>query len=258
MILILKNNQKSKINIRELTALNEQVSKQKTELEKKNKEKDRILQVVAHDLRNPIGGITMLIEMVETEIPGSKDYNEAIVLIKSASQSALSLINELLGYSSGMNGRLVKEPVDITKLVNECVKLLQFKAIEKNQQIHADLPKSELLITANKEKITRVMNNLIGNAIKFSPADRAINVAVERKERSVVITVKDSGIGIPEKLQPAVFDMFTSAKRYGTADEKSFGLGLSICKQIVEAHGGKIWFESAEGEGTTFHVSLPL
>ena len=98
---------------------------------------------------------------------------------------------------------------------------------------------------------------MISNAIKFSPSGASIVVSIFEDDDQVVISVEDNGIGIPEKLRAQVFNMFTTAQRPGTAGEKSFGLGLSICQQIIENHHGKIWFESKVNTGTTFHISLP-
>jgi signal transduction histidine kinase len=109
----------------------------------------------------------------------------------------------------------------------------------------------------NREKIWRVVSNLISNAIKFSQAGAIIIVKAKEFKKEVRIEVKDQGIGIPDKLKAQVFNMFTDAKRPGTEGEKSFGLGLSICQQIVEKHNGRIWFESNIENGTTFYFSLP-
>jgi len=118
-------------------------------------------------------------------------------------------------------------------------------------------PKTPEEILINRERIWRVISNLISNAIKFSNKGGVINIGINELENDVEIFIKDHGIGIPEKMKPMIFNMFTEAKRSGTAGEKSFGLGLSICRQIVENHGGKIWFESKPGEGTTFFIKLP-
>jgi two-component system sensor histidine kinase VicK len=138
------------------------------------------------------------------------------------------------------------------------VELLRFKAAEKGQKILLETPDKQQELLISREKIWRVISNLISNAIKFSPTGETITVKVTNNADAVVISVKDNGIGIPEKLQTEVFNMFTSAQRPGTDGEKSFGLGLSICRQIVEKHNGKIWLESSDGHGTTFFVSLPV
>jgi signal transduction histidine kinase len=104
----------------------------------------------------------------------------------------------------------------------------------------------------------RVVSNLIANAIKFSPTGAIINVVMKVDAGHVLIAVEDYGIGVPEEMKDKIFDMYTEAKRPGTAGEQPFGLGLAISKQIVEAHNGRIWFVSRPGNGTTFFVQLPV
>ena len=108
------------------------------------------------------------------------------------------------------------------------------------------------------EKFRRVIRNLITNAIKFSPEYSKIKVSAEIREGHLLVKVKDKGIGIPDQLKDKIFDPFTTAKRFGTSGEKPIGLGLSIAKQIVEAHGGEIWFKSNEGGGTSFYIEIPV
>jgi two-component system sensor histidine kinase VicK len=98
----------------------------------------------------------------------------------------------------------------------------------------------------------------MGNAIKFSYENSSIQLSLTQAEGKVLITVKDSGIGIANKGSEHIFDMFTESKTYGTKGEKPHGIGLSIALQVARAHGGDIWFESEEGKGTTFYLSLPL
>src|SRR6202042_2421381 len=105
-----------------------------------------------------------------------------------------------------------------------------------------------LNINIDRERIERMINNLLGNAIKFSTVGQEIVIELEQKDKTVLITVKDNGIGIPPEMQNEVFNIFGSTRRKGTAGEKSFGLGLSICKQIAEAHDGKIWVQSHPGK----------
>ena len=102
------------------------------------------------------------------------------------------------------------------------------------------------------------MNNLIVNAIKFSPEGSPIKIECRKWENKVLVTISDAGLGIPDEIQNKIFDPFTSARRTGTQGEKPFGLGLYICKQIIEAHEGKIWLDSEAGKGTTFFVELPV
>lgn len=108
----------------------------------------------------------------------------------------------------------------------------------------------------NNDKFSRVISNLISNAVKFSHSNSTILITTQYTTESVLIKVADNGIGIPKQMQEVIFDKFTKAGRKGTAGEKSFGLGMSIVKQIVELHGGKIWLESEENKGTTIYIEL--
>ena len=106
-------------------------------------------------------------------------------------------------------------------------------------------------------KFMQAFNNLISNAIKFTHDQGTIKVTIEDQVSKVLFTVADNGIGIPENLQPALFDKFTSSRREGIKGEKSIGLGMSIIQKIVELHQGRVWFESQEGQGATFYMEVP-
>ena len=261
--LVFINWKRSKRDIKIVNALNRQVSLQKVDLEKSLddlkasiSEKDRILRAVAHDLRNPIGGIASLTLAMEDD-DFTPEQRELINLIRETSNDTLELISELLEVTNDGKSTLKKELVDINTLTGKSVDLLRFKASEKNQQIDLQVLQQPGELLISREKIGRVLGNLITNAIKFSPRGGVISVCIRDLKRDVEISVKDNGIGIPENMQREIFNMFTEAKRPGTAGEKSFGLGLSISKQIVESHNGTIWVESKPGSGSTFYVRLP-
>ena len=256
--LVYLNFKKSKSTNNTLTTLNIKINSQKTELEKANNDKDRILRVVAHDLRNPIGGIASLTQTMLNDGVEDEKNKQLLQLIERTSSNSLNLINELLQTNNQEQGSIEKQPTDITQLVQQTALMLQFKAKEKAQTIQTNLPQQAITLQISAEKIERVIGNLIGNAIKFSPQLATIVVALQQTETHILISVKDDGIGIPKAQLQEVFTMFGQAKRKGTDGEKSFGLGLSICKQIIEAHNGKIWVESEEGKGSIFTVSLPL
>ena len=266
LILVYQSWRKSKRNIKLLTSLNNRVNEQKQRLEQvladlrfSHNEKDRILRVVAHDIRNPIAAIVSLTDLMMADKSGyTEEQVEFLELIIEACTNALTLTKDILEVSTPNKDTLVTELVDINTLLSNCISLLRFKADEKKQEIILYPLESPLSVRINKEKIWRVINNLVVNAIKFSHNNSLIEVSAIELENEILITVKDSGVGIPDQFKDKVFEMFTAAKRLGTAGEKSYGLGLSICKQIIESHGGTITFESKEGEGTTFLVTLPL
>ena len=263
IFLVYRNWTRSKNDVLVVSTLNKQISQQKNDLEEtlselklSSQEKDRILRTVAHDLRNPIGGIVSLTNaMLDDEY--TEDQKVLIKLVNGTSYNSLELINEILEATNITASSINKEPVEINSLVSNSVEILSFKAAEKDQHIITELLDKPRELFISQEKIWRVISNLISNAIKFSPNDTAINVKVTNGNNEVKISVSDNGIGIPDDIKDEVFNIFTNAKRSGTAGEKSFGLGLSICQQIIENHNGKIWFESNAGLGTTFYVSLP-
>jgi signal transduction histidine kinase len=263
-ILVRRNLKRNKRTLTELTAKNEAILRQQEQLEhllaavdRKNREKDRILQVVAHDLRSPIGGIKMMSDMILGR--DQRHQAEMLGFIRNGASNCLDLVNELLQESfSGLGMVLDKSVLDLRKLVAECAQLMQFTAAEKDQEISTVLPAEKQPILADAGKLSRVVNNLLSNAIKFSKERGAIVLSLSRNGQYHRITVRDYGIGIPIADQHQVFDTFTLSRRPGTNGERSFGFGLSISKQIIEAHGGKIGFSSHEDQGSEFYLDLPL
>jgi signal transduction histidine kinase len=224
-------------------------------LEQSQRENTNLMKVVAHDLRNPIGGITSLSEMMLQEDGRSNEDITMLQLIHTSGKNSLELVNDLL-----ISNTLIKDPekeaVDLYLMLHYCVDLLLYRAHQKKQKLV--LKALHVKVLASREKMWRVVSNLIANAIKFSPEFSEISVQMELLASStVVIKVEDHGIGIPAAMKDKIFDMFTEAKREGTGGEKPFGLGLAISRQIVEAHGGTIRFHSVPDQGTTFYVELP-
>ncbi|EHQ30211.1 tetratricopeptide repeat-containing sensor histidine kinase [Mucilaginibacter paludis] len=264
VFLVLYNWRRSKQNVALLSELNRTVNEQKRqletsllELEYSSKEKDRILRAVSHDLRNPIGGIASLTTLLLVEQGLDNEQIELLKLIQETADNSLELINEILEATGVLTSSIItRQYVDINMLLSHSVDLLRFKAAEKNQKIMLEVLDKPEELYISREKIWRVLSNLISNAIKFSPQGSVIGVKLSVEDDKIKIAVKDQGIGIPADIKDQVFNMFTEAKRPGTAGEKSFGLGLSISKQITESHNGEIWFESTPGEGTTFYVRL--
>ena len=175
-------------------------------------------------------------------------------MIETSCNNSIILIHDLIKEQQA-NGENSKEPVDIFRIVQYCVNMLQSKADEKSQRFN--LQGEPILIAANRAKIWRVISNILNNAIKFSPENTVINVWLQKKGESLLFSVQDHGIGIPATLKDKIFTLQPEASREGTAGEESNGLGLSISQQIVEEHNGRIWFESNEGNGSTFYVELP-
>ena len=266
ILFVFQNLIKSKQNIIRLAQLNDDVKEQKSKLERALKaleisanEKDRILRAVAHDVRSPVNSIHALTDLILTdEIRLTVEQKEYLKMIKDACYSTLDLSKEILEAASSIKAEnLEKEWFDLNALLKSNIELLRIKAAEKNQKIYFSVIDGKKDIFADKNKIARVIINLVNNAIKFSPSGGEIEVSLQEKNNTYRVSIKDNGIGIPEDMKNKIFDMFTDAKRPGTGGEKPFGLGLSICKHIVDAHNGRVWCESVVNKGATFHVSLP-
>ncbi|MBA4260248.1 MAG: hypothetical protein C0446_13875 [Chitinophaga sp.] len=228
------------------------------ELSKNKEERDRILNVVAHDLRSPLSGIAGISKMMRTDETVSDNSKEMFSLIEQNAESTLRLINDLMQTNTSSIDQYQFEEVDLNKLVQHTLQMLVFTAKEKQIIIEADITKHPIVVRVDKDKIDRVISNLVTNAVKFSNSGSFIHVSLTKSDSYAEITVRDNGIGIPEYLQEKIFDLFTTAKRKGTAGEKSFGLGLAICKKIIEVHSGQIKLESIDGQGSSFIVQLPL
>jgi signal transduction histidine kinase len=245
-----KTNDVLKMQFRQLESTSEA-------LEQTNHDYARLIKVVAHDLRNPIGAINSLSSLLLEDDVSPDERKEFVQLINESSNNCINLITDLLETNFNLKeSELQKEQINLPPFLLQTVKLLIFRAKEKGQELVLKEPVNKSVF-ADRTKILRVMNNLIINAIKFTPLGGMIEISTQRSPEGIVILVKDNGIGISKEARTKIFDPFTSSKREGTSGEQPFGLGLFIAKQIVDAHHGRIWFDSEPGKGTTFFVLLP-
>lgn len=222
------------------------------------KQKEKILNTVAHDLRTPISNIAGISQLILSDAQFTKEQKDLVALIVHSTNASLTLINDLLENSDAHIHAELLAPVDLNELIRQHAPLLSISAGEKHSYIDYHLTEMALPVYVDSGRIERVINNLVSNALKFSPSDSMISLHTDRDKDYAILTVKDNGIGIPRENHQKIFEMYTHAKRKGTAGEQSFGMGLSICKQIVEQHGGNIYLESETGKGSTFIVTLPL
>lgn len=233
---------------------NDDLQKAFVSLEQSHNENNRLLRIAAHDMRNPLSVIQNLATLLlrKENIESNK---QSLSLIAEASSSSLNLIKELL-ENKEQNDKMQNELTDMRALVQYCVNMLQSKADEKKQLLVFDA--EEVMIKINRQKIWRVISNIITNAIKFSPEDSVINIALKKSVQTILLTVKDQGIGIPEELREKIFTLTPETQRKGTSGEESYGLGLSIAKKIISEYRGRIWFERNEEKGTSFYIEIPV
>ena len=228
------------------------------ELNNEKQQKERILNAFAHDLRSPISGISGISKLMLDDKNLSIEQLDFLKLIEQSSANAITLINDLIQSNANARDAYHFKHVCLNELIHDSLPLFNFKSKEKNIRLKLDIPDEKLIVNADPEKIKRVLANIVNNAIKFSHPGSYISVRIIKQNIFATMVIKDHGIGIPADKQKNIFDVFTDAKRKGTSGEHSTGLGLSICKQIVEVHKGQIYMESEEGKGSKFFVTLPL
>jgi PAS domain S-box-containing protein len=230
------------------------------ERQKLDQLKDEFIGLVSHELRTPLTVITGAVNTALTEEERlTKD--EMRQLLQDASWEAESLghlLGNLLELSRAQADRLFlsREPVNIRKVVRDVVE--KIKRQSSNHSFEIDLPKSLPPVHADELRLERILHNLLENAVKYSPDGRNIRVSARLEDDNMVIGVSDEGIGISLHDQARLFSPFERLAVQRLQGVKGIGLGLLVCRRLVEAHGGRIWVESEPGRGSTFYFTLPL
>jgi len=246
----------------ELTELTLQLRDKARELEELNLQKDHMMGVAAHDMRNPLSVVRGYGDFLLSGGAGDlNDEQEHIIqLVRRTSDYMLQLVEDLVDFSRIQAGAMTleREEIDLVALVRQTVQLNTMLARDKAITVEADLPDALPPMALDRHKMRQVLDNLLTNAVKFSHEGSAVDVTLAREDEMAHLAVRDRGVGIPEEELPRVFRPFEKTSARPTRGERSTGLGLAIVRNIVRAHGGRIWVESRVGEGSTFHVALPL
>lgn len=227
------------------------------EIEKASDFKNDVLGIVAHDLRNPIAAIESVAMIMELE-KVDEETQDNLDMIRTSCSKAFSIVNDLLEVAKNESDRAFETKLtNIYNLLNTSVSGWKNTGTAQNDII---LTAADKMLQAyiNADKFNRVLDNLISNALKFSKERDKLDVILSKENKFALIQVRDYGLGIPKEMLPHIFERFTKAGRTGLKGETSTGLGLSIARQIIEKHGGKIEVESEEGKGSTFSIRLPL
>jgi signal transduction histidine kinase len=226
-----------------------------------NADKDIFISVLAHDLRGPFNALLGLSNLLTENI---RQYNideieNLVNHIKNSAQNTYILLEDILMWVRTQTGKIAFEPqkfrfADICKNILE---ILKPSANAKNITINYSAPE-EINVFADIDMLKTVLRNLISNAIKFTNKNGAININSEENSGNLTISVSDNGIGITPDNLAKLFDISKVHPTKGTAEEKGTGLGLLLCKEFVEKHGGKIWVESEYGKGSKFKFTMPI
>lgn len=231
------------------------------QLKQANAAKNKLLGMAAHDLRNPLASIRGLAEFLRdgTVGPMSAEQKDLVDTIYDTSQSMLNLLNELLDVATIEAGELKvhREPQNLAELVEKSVYLNSINAAKKNTKIVFQPPSEAAVARIDAPKMRQVLDNLISNAVKYSPPGSTVNVRITGFHPAFTIAVQDQGPGIPENERHKLFKDFGVLSVKPTGGEKSTGLGLAICRKIVEAHRGAITATNLSTGGCEFSVMLP-
>lgn len=220
--------------------------------------REEVMAVVSHDLRNPLSAILSSAALAHALLDdGHTAARRHLETIQRSSERMKRLVSDLLDMASIDAGRFVIEPAlhHVAGLVREICEIMTPIATEKGQRIDCAHIASSLTAYCDRDRIVQVLSNLIGNAIKFTPNNGTVSVSATADGEQVHLAVRDTGLGVEPEQRPHLFNRYWQAKR--SSARGSLGLGLSIARGIVEAHGGKIWVEGADGGGAVFHFTIP-
>lgn len=266
--LLQKNNEETPVSFyEELSRLNNDLVNMQRELAKKNRQldelnklKNQFLGMAAHDLRNPLGNIFNFAELLEDESENfTEEQRKFVSIIKSLSNFMVNLVNELLDFSVIESGEvnLNLKKTGLAGLVKQVVELTTLQAAKKSISIFCEIPETKIELEIDAEKISQVITNFLTNALKYSPFNTRIDILITENKDTVRVVVKDQGQGIQQQELDNLFRPFQKTSNQSTGGEKSTGLGLFICKRIVESHGGQIGVNSTVGKGSAFYFVLP-
>lgn len=224
--------------------------------------RDKLYSVIAHDLRSPMGSIKMVLNMLILNLPSDTigpEMYELLTMANQTTEDVFSLLDNLLKWTKSQIGKLkvVYQDIDMVEVTEGVIEIFSMVAELKKISIRLETP-SKLEVYADIDMIKTVIRNLLSNAIKFSNEETEILVTVQEQEGMAVVSVKDSGCGIDEENQKKLLHTDTHFSTFGTNNEEGSGLGLLFCQDFVIKNGGRLWFTSVKGEGSTFSFSIPL
>jgi signal transduction histidine kinase len=255
-----KNEELEVIN-KELLISKNTIEKNAQALEILNQEKDKFFSIIAHDLKNPLSGFQGLTEIVRENIDNlsTDKVKQYVEMMYTSADQLYKLLSNLLEWAKLQLGKvdIVMTKNNLGDVADKVISFLKNDIDQKNIVVENNISK-DTVFYFDLNMLETVFRNLLGNSIKYTRRDGNINISAVSKDNEMVISIKDSGIGIPPVLAQKIFSIKEVVSRKGTEGEASTGLGLILCKSFIEKGNGRIWFKSIENEGTTFYVSLPF
>ncbi len=243
----------------ELADVNKQLKDSENELKKLNDEKDKFFSIIAHDLKSPFNALLNLSEFLVEDLSelSLEEIRSFSKEINKSAHSVYNLLLNLLQWSQIKTGRMkhTKEKVALSSLLNNIIILLENVASKKSIKIINEID-SSIFFYGDRTMISSVLQNLISNALKFTKRNGTIIISSKIEGDKIIVSVQDNGVGISEENLHKLFKLDKHLSTTGTANESGTGLGLILCKELVEKNDGKIWVESQETLGTTFYFTL--
>lgn len=248
-------------DITELKMAEAEIINKNAQLLKLNNEKDKFFSIIAHDLQSPFSALLGFTQMLDEELPtlSMEEIQSIATAMRVSSNNLYRLLGNLLEWSRMQRGATSFTPALILLMpkVEECMRLVIESANKKEIRVSFSIAE-EMMVFADANMLGSTIRNLATNAVKFTPTGGEITIAARRREdNSVEISVRDTGIGMDNDLQEKLFKVGDQISRRGTGGETGTGLGLIICRDFIEKHGGKIWVESEVGKGSVISFILP-
>ena len=247
-----------------LVAAKRMIQEKNIELQRTLQGRDKLYSVIAHDLRSPMSTIKITLNMLTMMLPAEMIGAENAELLKQTNEQTeeiFSLLDNLLKWTKSQTGRLnvVYQNFDVNDIIPGVIDIFQMVAQNKDITLAYDQPRN-IIVHADQDMLKTVLRNFLSNAIKFSQKDSSIEILVSETEdgKFAKISVRDHGTGISEENQRKLFHSDTHYTTYGTNNESGSGLGLLLCKDFAEKNGGSIELVSAEGQGSTFSILVPV
>jgi signal transduction histidine kinase len=222
--------------------------------------KDEFLAAVSHELRTPLNAILGWTQILQTTDPSGETTARAVASLARNAQAQNRVIEDLLDISRIITGKLqlAVAPLDLRSVIAAAVEVTEPTAASRHVEVHVDVPESPCIVQGDADRLRQVLWNLLSNALKFTPPGGRVDVRLSSTADECVLTVSDTGVGIPSSFLAHVFERFRQADGSMTREQGGLGLGLAIVKELTELHGGSVRAESAgKGQGATFTVSLP-
>ena len=230
-----------------------------THFKETDKLKSELLATASHDLKQPLSVMRGYIDLLEMTNTFDERSERFILSLNKAVTNMQTLIDELLDLARIESGiELEMEDIDLPHILRECIEANIPKAREKSMQVHTDIPESFPYVHGDSLRLSQIFNNLISNAIKYTPPAGKVRIFAERQGKVVRVSIQDNGLGISPEDKAQIFDRFYRVRRPETDSIEGTGLGLAIVKSLIEAHQGEITLVSQLNKGSTFHVTLPL